>query len=330
MRILDRDEILDEGIKTVVTVGNFDGVHKGHALLMTELAEHAAKQGIKSAVVTFEPHTRVVLNPDLPTERLTTFEEKAHLIGQCGIDFLLCIPFTPEFSNRSPEWFIDALLARRLHAVEWVMGEGHGIGKDRSGGKNFLHTVLSKYHITPFTTDLLKSDKTVISSTQIRVHIVKGRITEAVEMLGHPYLISAERIQGLKIGSQLGFPTLNFSQPLLQKVLPPPGVYAAELEYRGVLQPGALYYGDCPTFSGRSAHFEFHVLGKGNRFPESGESARLWVEAFVRADRSFPDADELVAQIRNDIKTIQLFLEEKSHAINQGTEKGVNLFIRHQ
>ncbi|MBN1757628.1 MAG: hypothetical protein JW863_04885 [Chitinispirillaceae bacterium] len=307
MRILEQGQVLPESCSTVVTVGNFDGVHQGHVLLMKETVRRAGAAGIRSVAITFEPHTREVLFPELVTERLTTFEEKASLIEQYGIDYLLRIPFTPEFSRKSPEVFIRSVLSDTLHAAEWVMGEGHGVGKDRTGGNNFLRSILSKYHIIPFTADLLKRDATVISSTQIRMHLVKGRVAEAVEMLGHPYLISAERIQGLKIGSQLGFPTLNFSRPPSQKVLPPPGVYAAELEYRNSVQPGALYFGDCPTFTGRTAHFEFHVFGNDKPFPETGESARLWLHTFIRPDRSFPTSGELITQIENDISTIQFF-----------------------
>jgi riboflavin kinase / FMN adenylyltransferase len=307
MRILDVDQVLPPEVATVVTVGNFDGVHRGHALLMTEMVEKARASGLKSAVVTFEPHTRVVLNPELSTERLTTFEEKAYLIEQCGIDYLLSLPFTPEFSRLSPEHFVRTVLSERLHASEWIMGEGHGVGKDRSGSKNVLPTILSKYHIMMFTADLLKSESTIISSTQVRANIVQGRLSETVEMLGHPYLISAERIKGLKIGSQLGFPTLNFSRPPSQKVLPPPGVYAAELEYKSSVQAGALYFGDCPTFTGRSSHFEFYAFGTDKPFPEAGEIARLWIHSFIRADKPFETTGALVAQIENDVKTIQNF-----------------------
>jgi riboflavin kinase/FMN adenylyltransferase len=307
MQVLDSGQQLAAGISCVVTVGNFDGVHKGHAMLMAEIVKRARSRGVASAVVTFEPHTRVILNPDLPTERLTTFDEKVHLIERCGVDYLVCMKFTPELSRESPESFVASVLANQLHSVEWVMGEGHGIGKDRSGGKNFLRTVLGKYHIIPFTADLLKNDDAIISSTQVRVQIVKGRLSDAVAMLGHPYLISVERIQGLKVGSQLGFPTLNFSRPTSQKVVPPPGVYAAELEYKGCVQTGALYFGDCPTFTGRSVHFEFHAFEHEKPFPDIGENAKLWLGDFIRADRTFSTTGELVAQIENDVKTIQNF-----------------------
>lgn len=320
MRILDQHERLPETCRTIVTVGNFDGIHRGHRRLLDEIVSRARSKKIKSVVITFDPHTRQVLNPDQPFPLLTSFDEKAQLIGDAGIDYLMRIPFTPEFSRHPPEHFIKEVLHQQLHAVEWVMGEGHGIGRDRIGEKNFLHTVLSKYHITPFTEDLMTQSDIIISSTQIRTNIIQGCITEAISMLGHPYLIAAERVSGKKIGTQLGFPTLNFARPPSQKVLPPAGVYAAELEYDGCHWPGALYFGDCPTFADRNVHFEFHALVNDPRFPGVGSMGMLHLHTFVRKDRTFSTKEELAVQIEKDVITIKHFFnEERGHAINQGT-----------
>jgi riboflavin kinase/FMN adenylyltransferase len=152
----------------------------------------------------------------------------------------------------------------------------------------------------------------VISSTQIRKFITEGHIVEAVEMLGHPYLISVERVQGLKIGSQIGFPTLNFKRPSSQKVIPPPGVYAAELSFEDSILSGALYFVDCPTFSQREVHFEFHALELRGKTPEPGETGHIWVRHFIRKDRPFSDPGELAVQIELDVNKIrQYFSEEK-------------------
>ncbi|MBN1575432.1 MAG: riboflavin biosynthesis protein RibF [Chitinispirillaceae bacterium] len=318
MRLLQPGDRLGDGTTTVVSVGNFDGVHKGHRYLIDKVVQRAQKRGCMSVLVTFDPHPRLVLNPEMPFEILTTFDEKVRLIEPLNVDRLLCIPFTAAFSRLSPEDFIEKVMIQQIHAVEWVMGEDHGVGKDRSGEKNFLHNVMSKYHITPFIADLLEQQQRVVSSTQIRVNITDGRIVEAVEMLGHPYLISTERIPGVNIGSQLGFPTLNFIRPPSQKVLPPAGVYAAELEFKGLLQTGALYFGECPTFADRTTHFEFHAFDEGGTFPEYGEEARLRLHRFVRKDRAFPTTRELSAQIDDDVKTVRnFFMEEKGHAINK-------------
>lgn len=320
MQILEPNGLAPQTLGTVVTVGNFDGVHIGHRHLIDEVVSRAHNLGLASALVTFEPHPRSVLNGGQPFEQLTTFMEKVHLINAAEVDYLIKIPFTTEFSRQSAEMFVESILVRLLNARAWVMGSNHKIGNSRTGENNFLHNVLSKYHIIPFTTDLLSCGDTIISSTRIRENIVTGLIADAVKMLGHPYLIEAQCVPGLKVGSRLGFPTLNFTRPFSQKVLPPVGVYAAELEYKGVLHNGALYFGDCPTFTDRIVHFEFHSLGESRVFPQVGETAKLWVHRFIRRDCRFSTTAELTLQIDRDINNIRnFFVEEKGHAINQGT-----------
>lgn len=311
MQILSNNDTLPEKATSIVTVGNFDGVHRGHQRLIEEIVHRAHAENKVSVIITFDPHTRSLLNPDQPLEQLTTFSEKAHLLRSFGIDVLVRLRFDEEFRRQTPEFFIENILVNQLHTSTWLMGSDHTIGKDRSGNKNILQTILSKYHIMAFTADLLQRNNTIVSSTQIRECVTHGDIAEALEMLGHPYLISANRIQGLKIGSQLGFPTLNFDRPPSQKVLPPPGVYAAKLEFNGSIYTGALYFGDCPTFSDREAHFEFHLFANSAVFPQTGDKACIWLYKFIRHDRVFSTTAGLVEQISNDIKTIQIFFSEE-------------------
>lgn len=311
MKLLSIDDFLPVQEKTVLSVGNFDGVHRGHELLIRQVIDKAKQLGVCSALVTFEPHTRAALYPELPQHLLTTFEEKATLIGKSGIDYLFKIPFDTSFSQTSPESFVENILISRLHMAAWIMGEGHAVGKNRSGGKKFLHDTVSKYHIPIFTADLLEMESSVISSTRIRQLITEGCLSEAVEMLGHPYLISVERIEGLKIGSQIGYPTLNFRRPPSQKVIPPPGVYAAELEFNDTVLTGALYFGDCPTFSDRDTHFEFHALDLKEATPQLGETAHIWIHRFMRRDQAFSNTEELVRHIQQDINQIRNFFSEE-------------------
>lgn len=318
MKVLELSERPSQ--KTVITVGNFDGVHKGHELLIRDVVKRAKEKNCLSVVVTFDPHTRIVLYPELTQILLTTFDEKMLLLERLGVDYLFRIPFDKEFSRMTPEEFVQKIVIEHLNATEWVMGEGHSVGKERAGGKKFLHEAMGKYHITTFATDLLTRDEQIVSSTEIRKRIMDGRITDAVEMLGHPYLISAERIKGLKIGSQIGYPTLNFIRPPSQKVIPPPGVYAAELEFNGNVLTGALYFGGCPTFAHRDIHFEFHSLDLIAQEPELGKIAQIWLHRFIRKDKTFVDQGELVEGIKKDINTIVTFFNEErnGHGVDQG------------
>jgi riboflavin kinase / FMN adenylyltransferase len=312
MRVLELTDKIDTRQCSVISVGNFDGVHTGHGVLLRKVVETARNKHCRSVIITFDPHTRIALYPQLPQFLLTTFEEKATLIGTFGIDYVLRIPFDEAFSKLSPDTFIESIVKGRLNTSDWIMGEGHAVGRDRSGGKKFLHEAMSRYHINTFAADLHSRDNTIVSSTKIRKLVTEGRIAEAIGMLGHPYLISAERTGGIKLGAQLGFPTLNFKQPPSQKVVPPPGVYAAELTFSGHSWKGALYFGDCPTFAHREVHLEFHSLALDGHPPENGQCADIWLYEFIRPDRSFDNADELSGQIRKDINNIRNFFTQES------------------
>jgi len=256
MQILTLSDILLPTEGSVLTVGNFDGVHRGHRQLFDKVLDRARISGLRSIAVTFEPHTRGVTTEGNGSELLTTFEEKARLIELLGIDYLMKVPFDTAMRRNSPESFIADILSGRLRMKEWVLGQGHAIGKDRAGNEQFLHAMEGKYHFSMFIDDLLTREGTAVSSTQIREFIKNGRIFEAVLRLGHPSLISVERTAGIKLGTALGYPTLNFRSPPSRKVIPPAGVYAARIEYQGRFEEGALYFGGCPTFGGNREMLE--------------------------------------------------------------------------
>ena len=299
MKILRANDSLPPDMNTVVTVGNFDGVHRGHTRLIERTVGLAAERGAAGAAVTFEPHTRSVLYPEFSTMALTTLGEKAALLETLGVDYLFCVDFDENFRRMGQEEFIEKILVGRLRASGWVMGEGHLVGKNRAGGKKSLQLVAGKYHITVLTEALETADGAVISSTRIRGLVCEGRMADAAALLGRPYLIAAERVRGVQVATGLGFPTLNFKRPQADKVIPPSGVYAAEIEivgrcgddvnvYNGGMDNaninndrdvvntsnggnnnadinnkrlfGALYFGNCPTYEGRDTHFEFHAL----------------------------------------------------------------------
>jgi riboflavin kinase/FMN adenylyltransferase len=224
----------------------------------------------------------------------------------------VCIPFNAAFAALPPDIFVKDVLIGALKAREWIMGDRHTFGKNQAGNKNFAHTGKGKNDIIILTVKSLVTERAIISSTAIRSGIRHGHISEAVDMLGHPYLIVSRRIAGIKKGTQLGYPTLNFSRLSSHKVLPPSGVYAAELEYKGKRWHGALYFGDCPTFGQRDIHFEFHVFNYSDDVPNEGDLGNLWLYTMVRPDKKFLSSNELVENIRKDVLHIQnFFLQEK-------------------
>jgi riboflavin kinase/FMN adenylyltransferase len=248
-----------------------------------------------------------VITPNTLQPILTTFEEKAAILAASGIDYLVGLPFNAWYRGLSPADFARDVLMERYQAVEWVMGGNHTFGKNREGDTKFLHENSGGNHFKIFITSLNTEQSEPISSTNIRAAIIEGELERAVGWLGHPYLILACRIEGKKKGTELGIPTLNFRMPSGEKVIPPSGVYAAELEYDKRRIPGALYFGNCPTFGNRDLHFEFHALEVGHNFPAIDETAALWVHRFIRSDRRFSTPAELVIQMKSDISTIKTF-----------------------
>jgi len=290
---------------SVVSVGNFDGIHRGHELLVKEVVKRAQESGRASVIVTFDPHTRSVVSPGSMQPVLSTLEEKAFLLEPYGVDFLAWIPFDDAIAAMEPLQFIETVLKKDLRASAWVMGREHTFGSHRAGNQNFLQSEIGKNHIDTFAISSLSLQNAVVSSTEIRKKLVEGEVAEAVQMLGHPYLVSGKRVAGVKKGTQLGFPTLNFARPSVNKVLPPPGVYAATLDQSGKKRPGALYFGNCPTFEGREYHLEFHELDYSGEAPREGETGHVWVHSLIRKDEMFESQEKLVEQMKKDIAAIK-------------------------
>jgi riboflavin kinase/FMN adenylyltransferase len=311
MIIVHNNEQMPNYRHSVVSVGNFDGIHRGHRALISALATRARENNATSIVLTFEPHTKTVLNPGAQHHLLATCHEKEILLRDLGVDIMACLRFNSHLAAMTPADFVDNVLVGRFKAIEWVMGDNHAFGYKREGSKDFLRKDTGRKHISIFAVALNSQQAAVISSTRIRSRIIEGRMREAVDMLGHPYLVEVERIRGKQTGTKLGFPTLNFKLPPSRKVIPPPGVYVAELESDSEKWTGALYIGNCPTFSDRDYHLEFHALSGNASYPEEGKFAFLWIHSFVRKDEIFNSPDELTTKIRQDILQIQEFFNKE-------------------
>jgi riboflavin kinase/FMN adenylyltransferase len=311
MNIIGINEPIPAVKKSVLSVGNFDGMHNGHRYLINTVCERARVHKAESVIITFEPHTRAYLNPEKMPPRLTTFSEKALLLRDYPIDYLVCLAFNNHLASMPPDKFVTDILIRQFNIVEWVMGENHAFGKERKGTHNFLHNLDVRNHFNVFPVNLHTEDASIASSTKIRTLIGERRIDDAVKMLGHPYSILAERIRGLRKGFELGYPTLNFKCPPSEKVIPPPGVYAAEVEYGDIRLSGALYFGNCPTYENRDYHFEFHSLEPITFDPGIHTETALWLHRFIRADKTFASEALLVQQITKDIDKIKQFFNKE-------------------
>jgi len=306
MNIINYNSTIKIDGSFVATVGNFDGVHLGHRILIEKVVSRARIGNLRSMVVTFEPHTSDVIK-EIKTPRITTLDEKLKLIEMLGVDTVIVINFDKSMASLTKEQFLKEIIVEKLHVVELIMGENHRFG---SKTKKVEKELLYRDEINDIKTTKIKlygENSITAGSTLIRKYLIDGEFDKAVNLLGHPYLIQVARVRGVQKGTEMGFPTLNFSLPPSQKIVPLVGVYVAEITFRDITLRGCLYFGDCPTFGDRDLHFEFYSLDLVDVDPEIGEECMIWVHHFVRPDREFSNQEELIQQIDNDVKVIKNF-----------------------
>ena len=287
--------------RTTVTVGTFDGVHRGHQAVLREIVRRAQGAGRAAVLVTFEPHPLRVVAPERAPCLLTTPGEKRLLWPLFGLDYVDVIPFTESVRRMSPEAFVHQVLIERWRVGELVIGYDHGFGRDRSGDVETLARIGAE---AGFAVDVvgpvaLGEGDRAISSTAIREAIAEGDFATAERGLGRPYTVLADVVRGAGRGRGIGFPTANLALDDPTKCLPPPGVYAVRVEVDGRDLDGMANLGPRPTFDEAQSRLEVHLLDWGG---EALYGARLEV-AFVarlREVRRFGGPGELAAQLASD------------------------------
>ncbi|HEY8400095.1 MAG TPA: bifunctional riboflavin kinase/FMN adenylyltransferase, partial [Cytophagaceae bacterium] len=212
----------------VVTSGTFDGVHKGHQKILARLKEITAECNGEAVVITFWPHPRKILqnSQENDLKLLSTLDEKIHLLKEHGIDHLLIIPFTKEFSQMTSEQFIKTVLSEKINTKKLVIGYDHKFGKNREGSFEHLKENGPIYGFTVEEIPKQDIDHIAISSTNIRKALIEGKINTATEYLGRYYSFTGKVIEGNKLGRKIGYPTANLQLPTEEKIVPKDGVYA--------------------------------------------------------------------------------------------------------
>src|SRR5688572_24163075 len=228
----------------VVTSGTFDGVHVGHQKILSRLREAAARNDGETVVITFWPHPRLVLHPeDISLKLLNTFEEKAELLKQQGIQHLVRIPFTREFSQLSSEEFITKIIVETIGTKILIIGHDHHFGKNREGSFEQLKLNAPKYGFEVEEIPRQDVDHIGVSSTKIRQAIEKGDCETATHFLGRPYSLTGRVIAGDKIGRLIGYPTANIEIDSKYKLIPMHGIYAVTVQHEHETFGGMLYIG---------------------------------------------------------------------------------------
>ena len=303
---------------SVITIGNFDGIHIGHQRLLHQTCEMAQALQAKPVLVTFSPHTLAVVRPQLELPHLTTLEEKlalAKYIG--GIADSIIILFTPAVAAMSADAFMDDLL-QHFSIQGIVVGENFSLGHNRMGDIHFLQQYGQEHAIKVQSVPLAEHDTVRISSTHIRQLVTAGKISDTNELLGHPVIVSGIVQHGDKRGQQLGFPTANL-RPDAKKLLPANGVYAAyahiqnahesDLQLRSPVYKGVVNIGVRPTFNGTERLVEVHLLDTNLDLYDKLLTIEL-IE-HLRDEQRFSGIEALKAQITTDIQKAQHILASR-------------------
>jgi riboflavin kinase/FMN adenylyltransferase len=282
---------------SVVTIGNFDGVHRGHMEIFRHLNSCGLQRGLQSVVVTFEPHPLKVLSVDATPPMITTFEQKVALIGSAGVDYLVVVPFTVEFARMTADDFVRNMLCDTLGMRHIIIGHDYAFGSGRTGNYQTLERIGAEKGFTLEDMEPVGEEGLVFSSSLARRLIASGDMDAASGVLGRYHMISGAVVHGRDIGRTLGFPTANISTR--NELLPPDGVYAVMVSLDGIPVKGACSIGSNPTFGGGSRAIEVFLLDYAGQI-----YGRKITVSFVRRLRDvmkFPDAGALVSAISQDV-----------------------------
>ena len=293
---------------TVITIGNFDGLHLGHQKILEAVIKRSEELKGTSMVVTFDPHPVKVLAPEKEIKMLTTFKERARILDAIGIKVLLCINFTREFANFSPDVFIEDILVKKINAKEIVIGPDYAFGKNRKGTTELLKKRGLELGFRVKVVKSVEIDGDVVSSSRIRKLLLKGNVHEASTLFGRAYSIEGNVIRGSGRGEKLlHVPTANITTP--NELVPKEGVYAVRVGVKDKFYDGVANIGEKPTFDDSEKSYEVHIFNfAGNLL---GEHLRIYFIDWIRSQKSFPDALALEKQIRDDIEHAKETLSEK-------------------
>lgn len=284
---------------TVLTIGNFDGVHLGHQKILSMVIHEARALKGTPMAMTFDPHPMKVLAPERDIRLLMTFEEKARLMKRAGIKVLLGIPFTKDFANMMPDDFIADVLVNTLGIKEIIIGSQYAFGRNKKGTIALLRRRGKKFGFTVHAVRQARMHGHIVSSSIIRALLMKGAVKEVAAFLGRAYSIEGKVIRGKGRGQRiLGIPTANISTPV--EIAPKEGVYAVRIGWNDTILEGVANIGKNPTFGNADVSYEVHIFNFSGDL--LGENLRIYFMDRIRNEETFPNAEILKKRIRDDIK----------------------------
>ena len=300
MRVFHGLSDYQAGSFPIATIGTFDGVHLGHRQILSRLMELKNNYPeAETVIITFDPHPRKVLIQDAPpTKLLQTLNEKIDKLTNLGIDKLLIIPFTEDFSRLESQDFIKHVLVEGVRVRQLVIGYDHRFGKNRKGNLEELKTAGCDFHFDVIEIPAHQINESNVSSTQIRQALISGNVVLAEKYLGYPYSLTGTVVTGSQRGRTIGFPTANLAPANPDKLIPAGGVYAVQVTIQQDIFAGMLNIGYRPTFGDGGLSIEVHVLDfDGDLY---GQDITISFLDHIRNEIKFPNIESLKAQLNLD------------------------------
>ena len=308
MKILQNTSNFSVKDETYITIGTFDGVHFGHQKIIKKLVQEAKKANKKSVLLTFFPHPRMVLQKDASLKLINTIEERATLIEETGLDYLIIHPFSIAFSRMSALEFVRDTLVNQLNISKLIIGYDHHFGKNREGNI----TQLTEYsHLYDFKVEEIPAqdiDSVSVSSTKIRHALTAGNLKTANNYLGYNFMLNGTVVNGKKLGGTIGYPTANIDIKETYKLIPKTGVYVVQSTINKKNIFGMMNIGNRPTVDGNHQTIEVHFFD----FNQDLYHQKLNIELiyFLRDEKKFDTIDSLVHQLKKDEEIARDYIQK--------------------
>ena len=291
---------------SIVTIGTFDGVHLGHKQILKQLIDTSQQSKLKSVLLTFFPHPRMVLQPDISMHLIQTIEEREIALRKTGLDYLVIHPFSVKFSRLSADDYVKEILVEKLNVRKVVVGYDHRFGRNRTASLEDMYNYADIYDFEVIEIDVKKIKSTAVSSTKIRKAIEEGQIELANSYLGDPFTIEGVVVHGDKRGRELSYPTANIELQNKHKIIPKQGVYLIQSDHDNQVVYGMMNIGTKPTFDTTNPSIEVHFFDwNGDLYDQTLQVKLL---KWVRAEQKFGSVEKLQTQIHADEKYCRSYI----------------------
>lgn len=307
MNIYNNVSEFDPSIPTVVTIGTFDGVHLGHRKIIQRLIDSAKKQSLQTALLTFYPHPRMVLQQSDDLKLINTIDERKHILKETGLEHLIIHPFTLEFSRLTARAYVEDILVKGLNAKKIVIGYDHHFGRNRTADINDLKAFGEEFNFEVDEISKQDIEDVAVSSTKIRKSLENGNLEKANEFLSKPFFISGEIVKGKRLGRQMGYPTANLKISDSYKLIPREGVYVVASEIDGHRHYGMMNIGTNPTVGGQDQSIETYFFDLDKNL--YGMHLQIQLLKRIRSEMKFENLDALIKAMKADEAFAQDFIK---------------------